>query len=95
MAIHVGLLVITFEIPAANSLKEKRSVIKHIIEKAKRNLHAAISEVGFQNKIRSAQIAATFVGPQRNAIERAREHAESLLETEPRIRIIETTWQWL
>lgn len=95
MTIHVGLLVMTFEIYAANSLKEKRSVMKHIIEKARREIHAAIAEVGFQNKIRSAQIAATFVGAQRNTIETARERIESLLEAEPRIRIIETTWQWL
>ena len=95
MAVHTGLLRITLEFEGANSLKEKRRVIKSLIDRARRQLRVSIAEVGFQNRIRSSEVAIAFVGSNRYGIMRARSRAENLFCSDPRADPIEISWEWL
>ncbi len=88
-------MLLTFEIASAMSLKDKRRVMKGLLERARRELRVSIAEVGFQNRMRSATIAVTFVGSARAAIDRARSRAERLLTSDPRANAVEITWEWL
>ena len=95
MTVHVGLLLLTLEIPSAMSLKDKRRVLKSLIDRARRELQVSIAEVGFQNHLRSATIAIAFVGNSQAVIERARAKAELLLSDDPRVNTLEISWEWL
>ncbi len=95
VAAHVGLLTIVLRIECADSLKDKRHVLKGLLERARRDLHLSIAEVGFQNHIRLAEVAVAFVGSNRRTIERAKEAAIAFLESDPRAINDGCTWEWL
>jgi len=95
MGIHVGLLVVTYEIPSARTLKEKRSILQSMIHRARNKLQLSISEVDFQNRIRSGTIALALVGTSRPALERLRDASEEFLSSDPRLVPVEITWEWL
>lgn len=95
MAAHAGVLTITFDIPASNSLKDKRTVVKHLLEKLRRELQCSAAEVAFQNRIRTAEIALAFVGVSRAVLERCSLAAQGIAESEPRIRVVGCIWEWL
>ncbi|MGI8923775.1 MAG: DUF503 domain-containing protein [Fimbriimonadales bacterium] len=95
MAVHVGLLTLVLRIEGADSLKDKRHVIKGLLERARRDLHLSIAEVGFQNQTRLAEVAAAFAGSNRRTIERAKESAIAFLESDPRAIFDGCTWEWL
>jgi len=60
-AMYVGTCLLTIEIPEAASLKDKRSVVKSIVERAKRELHLSVAEVGLLDEWDTAQIGLAYV----------------------------------
>lgn len=95
MRVFVGLLIITFDIPSVNTLKQKRQIIRRNIEKCRNKMKISIAEVGFQNRIRSATIAMALVGNSKSALERLRDSVESLLVSDPEWDTVETSWELL
>jgi len=57
----VGVLTITLSIPEANSLKDKRKVIKGLKEKLRNKFNISVSEIGDQDIWRTAIIAMAIV----------------------------------
>ncbi|GIV01535.1 MAG: hypothetical protein KatS3mg015_0365 [Fimbriimonadales bacterium] len=94
-ATHVGLLVLTLELPGCNTLKDKRRVLHSLMERVRRELHVSAAEVGFQNQIRSSSVAFAFVSGARVQVERLRESVERRFDEEPRLVVIERQWTWL
>lgn len=57
----VGTCLLTIEIPEAHSLKDKRSVIKSLVERARRELRISAAEVGLLNEWQAAQVGLACV----------------------------------
>ena len=57
----VGVLTITLSIPEANSLKDKRKVIKGLKDKLRNKFNLSVSEIGDQDIWRTAIIALAMV----------------------------------
>ena len=57
----IGILEVTLAIPAA-SLKEKRSVLKRILNRSRNKFNVAAAEVDSQDHINSGVIGFTTVG---------------------------------
>lgn len=68
----VGRLEITVNIPAAQSLKDKRRVIKSLITRIRNQHNAAVAEVGENDKWQICRLGAAVVSNRR-------EHANSQL----------------
>lgn len=58
---QIGAARITLYLPAAMSLKEKRRVVKSVIERARHRFNAAISEVEDLDDLRVATIGIAVV----------------------------------
>ncbi len=95
MKVFVGLLIITFDIPSANTLKQKRQILRRNIEKCRNKMKISIAEVDFQNRIRSATIAVALVGNSKTTLECLRDSVESLLVNDPEWDAVETSWELL
>jgi uncharacterized protein YlxP (DUF503 family) len=54
-------VVLTLQIPHAHSLKEKRSVVRSLVERLRRRLDVSAAEVGLQGDQRRAQIGYAVV----------------------------------
>jgi uncharacterized protein YlxP (DUF503 family) len=70
----VGRLNLTVNIPSAQSLKEKRRVIKSLIARIRNQHNVAIAEVGDNDKWQICRLGAAVVSNRRD-------HANSLLSS--------------
>ncbi len=58
---HVGVCIINLRILESRSLKDKRRVIKSVIDRVKNRFNVSIAEVGLQNAYQSAVIGVVSV----------------------------------
>ncbi len=68
---HFAVLTLDIHIPAAHSLKEKRSVVKSLKERLRNKFNISISETGDQELWQRAQITAVMVGNSKSHLESA------------------------
>lgn len=61
----VGVLHVTLDIPGAYSLKDKRKVVRSIVEKTRHRFNAAVAEVDEQDVYNRARIGVSVVANDR------------------------------
>lgn len=57
----VGLLTIELQIPESNSLKEKRQVVRALIQRIRQGYNVSVAEVDHQNSWQLATVAVACV----------------------------------
>jgi len=78
-SIHVLLLVVECHIPHSRSLKQKRVVIKSLIDRLRARLNASVSETGFLEEWQRSVIALSLVSNNRRYLQQQMETIEQLL----------------
>ena len=58
---YIGTCLLSIEIPDAASLKDKRSVVKSVVERARRELRLSVAEVGGLDEWDYAEIGLAYV----------------------------------
>lgn len=94
---HIGVLKIHLYIPGCSSLKEKRSKIKPLQERLKREFNVSVAEIDLQDIHQSAIIALAMVNTSDPVIEASFElierwisdHFRDLLVQDTQIEIIQ------
>lgn len=69
----IGASTIDLDLVGVRSLKEKRSIVKSIVNQIRRKFNAATAEVGLHDVWQSASIGVTVVSTNRG-------HAEAMLD---------------
>jgi len=77
---HVAVVRIELHIPAARSLKEKRAVVKPVVEGIRQRFSLSVAETDFQDKWQRAEIGVAVVSPTVG-------HAQEVVDTVER-------WVW-
>jgi uncharacterized protein YlxP (DUF503 family) len=83
----VSMIQIIFEIPDADSIKEKRRVIRSIKDKLQRRFHMSAAEVDLQDSLSFAQIGGALVSNSRDFGETVLRKAFRTIENEIPVRI--------
>jgi len=65
----VGLLVLELHLPAAGSLKDKRSVVSGFLRRLRHRLNVSAAEVGHQELWQRASLAFVSVASHRDAVQ--------------------------
>ncbi|MDR1837751.1 MAG: DUF503 domain-containing protein [Treponema sp.] len=81
------MIKIIFEITDAGSIKEKRRVVKSIIDKMKKSFHMSAAEVDLQDSLSFAQIGGALVSNSRVHGETVLQRAFNMIEKETPVRI--------
>ena len=68
-SIHVLLLVVDCHIPHAQSLKQKRAVVKGLIDRLRARLNASVAETGFLDEWKRSVIAVSLVSNNRRYLQ--------------------------
>jgi uncharacterized protein YlxP (DUF503 family) len=68
-SIHVLLLVVDCHIPHAQSLKQKRAVVKSLIDRLRSRLNASVSETGFLQEWQRSVVAVSLVSNNRRYLQ--------------------------
>jgi uncharacterized protein YlxP (DUF503 family) len=88
-------LAVDLHLPTARSLKEKRMVVKSILEGAQHRYRVAAAEVGFQDQWQRAELGfAVVAGTERHATEVVDE-VDRFVWSRPEIEVLSTERRWL
>ena len=86
---RIGALRVYFQIPAAQSLKEKRSVLRALKDRLFAQFNVSIAEIGCNDKWQVGEIGVVTVGNERRIVESSVEKVKNFIDLVPTIRVIE------
>jgi len=86
---HIGVLHVRLHVPQADSLKEKRQVVKSILDRARSRYHVAAAEVEEQDVHRIAVLGFACVSGRRHHAEEIVQRILDGLRAHPAARVIE------
>jgi uncharacterized protein YlxP (DUF503 family) len=84
-----GTLRLEIHLPAADSLKAKRSVVNHVKERVRHRFNAAIAEVGNQDLWQRATLGVAVVGEAAPVLDRALHEILAVIEREERLAVLD------
>ncbi len=85
----IGSLRLEIHLPAADSLKAKRSVVNHVKERVRHRFNAAIAEVGHQDLWQRTTLGVAVVGEEAPVLERALHEILAVIEREDRLAVLD------
>ncbi len=86
----VGVIAWELEIVGAQSLKEKRSVVKSLKDRLHDRFNVSVAETGHQDVWQRAELTACLVAGERRPPDSVLERRDRSVAGEPRARIIDS-----
>jgi len=83
----IGAATFELEITDALTLKDKRQVVRSLLDRLRNQLHVAAAEIDRLDSHRFATIAVVTVANEDAVVHRTLGHANNLVESEPRARV--------
>jgi uncharacterized protein YlxP (DUF503 family) len=93
--VHVGTLLFDVRIPLSHSLKEKRAVIKPILEGARRRFQVAAAEVAFEDQWQRAELGMAAVAASAGHVEEVLGQVERFVWSFPEIEVLRCDRSWV
>ena len=85
----VGLLRLELHLPAANSLKAKRSVVNHVKERLRTRFNVSVAEVDHQDLWQRATLGVAAVSGEQGVLDRVLHDVLSCVEREDRLAVLD------
>jgi uncharacterized protein YlxP (DUF503 family) len=82
-------------LPDCGSLKDKRSVVKHILDGARRRFGVADSEVDHHDLRQRALVGFAVVAPTAGRAEEVLDRVERFVWSDPRVTVLRSARHWL
>ncbi len=93
--IHVLALEIDIRIPLAASLKDRRQVVRSLLDRARSRLHVSAAEVGAQESHQRAVLGFAAVSSSAAEVEDVMDRVESLVWSRPDLEVVSADRSWL
>jgi uncharacterized protein YlxP (DUF503 family) len=87
--VHVATLQVELHIPTSHSLKDKRAVVKPILEGARRRFQVTAAEVDHQSKWQRASLGFAVVGASPAPVGMGMDKVERFVWSFPEVEIID------
>ena len=81
VAVHIGFLSVDVFIGEAQSLKDKRAVIKRLKDRVRSAFNVSVAETGGQDKWQVAQLGFVMIGNDRKHIQSTLQHLLNLIDS--------------
>jgi uncharacterized protein len=92
---HVAALEVTLRIPQSNSLKAKRSVVRHLVEAARRRFGVSACEVGAQDRWQLAVLGFAVVAPNASYAGELLDRTERFVWSHPEVEVVDSSRHWV
>jgi len=86
--VTVGTAMVDLHIPAAQSLKDRRSVVSRAVAALKNELGASVAEVGGQDLWQRAILGVAVCAPSPSSVERTISRIAEMIERDPRVIVV-------
>ena len=93
--LHACALTVELQIPESRSLKAKRSVVKHIVERSKSRFGVAAAEVDFLEQWQRTELAFAAVGGSQGHVEEVLDAVERFVWSQPDVEVLRTDRHWI
>jgi uncharacterized protein len=91
----VGLVRCECILYNAQSLKDKRSVVKSILARARNRYNVSVSETGFQDVWQRTELAFVTVASSKKVAENELRQVLGIIDQNDEIECANSTWEWL
>ena len=85
----IGCLQLKLSIPAAQSLKDKRMVLRSLKDRMMNKMNVSVAEVGLQDVWKSAKLAVVTVAAERDVVERRLADAADFARSTPEVVLVD------
>jgi uncharacterized protein len=84
----IGVLHVAIRLPVCHSLKEKRAIVKPVLEHLRRHFNLAVAEVDDQDIWRSAVLSIATISNDKNVVESTLRQATDYFDDRPDLEIV-------
>ena len=95
MSTTLGLVHLTFHVPQAGSLKDKRRFVKGFRDRLTARFNVSVAEVGGQDTHRTAVLAVAMVGSDKRYVEGALQKICNQAASHRDLLLIEQDVEWM
>jgi uncharacterized protein YlxP (DUF503 family) len=95
VAVHVAALSLDLHLPHAHSLKDKRAVIKPIVEGCQRRFRVAAAEVDHQDRWQRAGLGVAAVSATPRHVADVLDEVERFVLSFPEVEVVACERRWL
>lgn len=92
---HVGALAFDLHLPEVHSLKEKRAVIRPILDGARNRYRVAAAEVGDQDKWQRARLGIAAVASTSAHVSEVLDEVERFVWSFPEVEVVDAERSWV
>ncbi len=93
--LQAAILLVQLHIPGSRSLKDKRRVIRSILERARSRFNVSASEVDFLDSWQRAGLAFSSVSREGDQIRKTFQQIRVFIEGKPDTEILQFELEWL
>jgi uncharacterized protein YlxP (DUF503 family) len=93
--VHVAALEVELHIGASGSLKDKRAVVRPIVEGARRRFGVSASEIAHHDRWQRAGLGFAFVAPTAGRVTEVLDQVERFVWAQPEVTVLSVTRHWL
>jgi uncharacterized protein len=91
---HACALTMDIHIPASNSLKSKRTVVKHLVDVSKARYGVAAAEVDHQSKWQRSELGFAAVAESPRHVEDVLDAVERFIWSHPELQVLAQHRSW-
>ena len=84
----IGVVTATLAIPDSRSLKDKRSVLRSLKDRAVGKMNVSVAEVGHQDAWKSAELAFVTVAAESVTVQKRISDISDFLHSDPRYHLV-------
>ncbi len=92
--LHLALLTADLTLPAAFSLKDKRRILRGLMDKLRSKGNLSVAEIGHVDAHTRAVIAVAYVNSDRAQAERVLSQAQRIIEARDGLDVIDVHVEW-
>jgi len=86
---------VELHIASSGSLKEKRAVVRHLVETARRRFGVSASEVAHHDRWQRAGIGFAFVASSSSRVDEVLDQVERFVWSHPEVSVLSVQRRWL
>jgi hypothetical protein len=84
----IGILTIALAIPGANSLKDKRQVLRSLLDNVRRKFNVSAAEIDDNDRWRQAKLGVACVSNDRRMANRILDKVVDFIESNPAVSVV-------
>jgi uncharacterized protein YlxP (DUF503 family) len=92
---HACALTVELRIRGSSSLKDKRTVVKHMVESCRSRFGVAAAEVGYQDQWQRSQLGFAAVAGSPGQVEKVLDSVERYVWSHPEIEVLAAYRSWV